>query len=133
MGFFNSNQTYRRPRNVVTYRGRRYHPYEEMLISLLGNIDEHRRQMLEHQLELKRLLLTEPADEDDPDLEKLWEEFTAAGGVTASDLRAWLDGEFTKRKVIQKKHLRLVRRRSIPRYRPRYRMRSRNGDGGEAA
>ena len=65
--------------------------------------------------------------EADPQRLKAWNEFLAAGGVSARDLWHWNNGEELPRSgVKQKKHLRLVSNK-IVRYRPRF------SEGGEAA
>ena len=93
--------------------------YTATLLRKLGECQENVRYYREH---------LQDHVEADPQRLKAWNEFLAAGGVTAKDLWHWNNGEELHRPGIkQKKHLRLVSNK-IVRYRPRL-----SDEGGEAA
>ena len=82
---------------------------EEELLQRLERIDYQREQVELQRQSLQSLL------EFYPELAGRWKEFTSLGGVSASDFRKYLDGQWRPRITRQRKHLRLiVNRRQKP-------------------
>jgi hypothetical protein len=79
-------------------------PYWQRVIELMRTI-EHSRDSLE-------ALLSHSGTR------RVWPQFLAAGGTSATDLEYWLAGQELDAPIRTKKHLRLVASRGLPRYRP---------------
>ena len=72
------------------------------MIALLRSIERHRCAIAADQAIFAMWL------DGAPTLAKVWREFNAAGGVTADDFYKFMHGKFNRRRVRQRKHLRLV-------------------------
>jgi hypothetical protein len=82
------------------------------LVDALKSVERHRDQLQAAASYVQAILAS------DPDLHRQWNEFTHAGGITADDFRQFLDGRFRYRLARQRKHLRLVVKRSLSQIAP---------------
>jgi hypothetical protein len=73
------------------------------VVELLEGIEQHRDVLVWHDATLTDWLL------NSPDFSKAWHDFTAGGGISGSDFRAYMSGQFRRRPgVRQRRHLRLI-------------------------
>lgn len=72
------------------------------VIGLLRNIEQYRQALTRESATLERWLA------GSQELQDTWREFQLAGGVSADDFQAFIDGTFRYRRIKQKRHLRLV-------------------------
>src|SRR5262245_90465 len=71
-------------------------------LSILDSVERCRAQLRDELALLARAL------QEEPELQRQWQEFTRVGGVTADEFRRFLEGRFRHRRTRQRRHMRLV-------------------------
>jgi hypothetical protein len=133
MGFFRFPADYeserpvrenKRPEPARSYCPERF-PGQTVMLELLRKIDLAREKQLYSAETLRRMLTTgDPGCDYESDrlnseeelraLRKAWDAFVSRGGVTSTDLNNFIRGLPFGRRVVKKRHLRLVGSRQQP-------------------